>query len=68
MVSCFQWSEHQHISFLIFNGCVLLFLDCDSAFCDSAHKFCVDVFNANLYFGLDASSGHSVEIIPVFPQ
>ena len=48
--------------------CCVFFSYFDSYLCESAHKFCDDVFNYHLSFGVDAASGKSGEICPDFPQ
>ena len=52
-------------SFYLF-GCVFLFPDCDSEFCDSAHHVFVGVLNARLYFGLYSALGQPGKIWPGF--
>ena len=42
------------------------FLDCGSAFCDSAHKFCVAVLNSYLSFGVDPDSVQSEKNVLAF--
>ena len=54
------------LSSILLVDCV--FPDCDTAFCDSAYKCCVAVFNARLYFGVDAALGKSGKICPDLPH
>ena len=51
-------------SFIYLVDCDFLFSDCDSEFCNSAYKCCVDICNAHLSFGVYAASLKYEKICP----